>query len=308
MAQEKSIQQGQEQDFHQYYYRYFINTKTPLIANDVYAVINIDKNNTLDDLVRKFLPGYQNNHEKGMTKAYIEKEIIKPLEQAGTAANFKMELSKHYLQLKKGKTQGAKEYFKNYEIDVEKPLQHKDVYAFLNKVHNGIERLGQIVGKQDLPAKMDKDFVINEIVNPIRQGNDGGKLIKEAMVRCINSENKRGSVKQQADNTVKNFFSNYKVNKETPLWDKDIYAFLQQTGKEGRALLSEIVKKVTGNELPQGKIYKNMVINNIVKPIKDAGKNVEMGVKGALVNMIEKVQNIDVKQSHEAKTTPKMKV
>lgn len=314
MAQEKNIQQeqGQEQNFHQYYYHYFINTKTPLIANDVYAVINVDNNNSLDDFIRKFLPNYQNNHEKGVKKVDIEKEIIEPLMKVGKSEEFKKELAKVYLKLKKENKQEAKEYFKNYEIDVEKPLQHKDIYAFLNKVNNGIERLGQIIGKQDLPAKMDKDFVINEIVNPIRQEKNGGKLVKEAMVRYINSENKRENLKQQVNSTVKNTFANYKVNRETPLWDKDIYAFLQQTGKEGRQLLNKIVKDITGKELSQGKIYKNTAINDIVKPIKEAGKNVEMNIKNALIDMIEKVQGIDAKQNQEkdvkTKTNKKMKV
>lgn len=302
MAQEQNEQQ--EQNFHQFYYRYFINTKTPLIANDIYAVINVDKTNSLDNLVKQFLPEYNNSHEKNMKKADIEQKIIEPLMKTGSSDKFKVELAKIYLELKKENKQDAKEYFKNYEIDTEKPLQHKDIYAFLNKVSNSIEKLEQIIGK-DLPAKMDKEYVINEIVKPIKQaGSD--KSLKEMMVRVISLENKKNNSQKQVNDTVKNTFANHKVNRETPLWDKDIYAFLQQTGKEGRELLNTIVKKTTGKELPKGKIYKNMAVNDIVKPIKEKGKDYEMKVKGALVDKIEKVKGISQSQEEKQKKTRKI--
>lgn len=69
---------------------------------------------------------------------------------------------------------------------------------------------------------------------------------------------------------VKEFFNNYEIKPEIDLNHRDLYAFLNQTGKTGKEKLSELVKTYTGNELDFNQsIPKDKMLKEVIYPIKD---------------------------------------
>ncbi len=273
-----------------FFFKYKMDVKKPLSTNDLYAVSNHDKSNSLlEKLVQKYLPGFSKQGDKYISKKEMLEKIISPLKTNKQDKAFKQELSKLLSELRAGNKKAQKEikeFYKNYKIDVEKPLYHTDIYAYLNKVDNGVERLSKILNKE-LPATMDKNFVINEIVKPLKEQKIE-KPIKEGLIRSIAEANKSNEALEKQNEKVKEYFQNYPINAEKALWDKDIYAFLQQGGKEAKEKLSEMVKGITGDDITKGKMVKAYVIKNIVIPIKEAGKEQEF--KESMLQFLNKGQ------------------
>lgn len=273
-----------------FFLKYKIDVKKPLSTNDLYAVSNHDKSNSLlEKLIQKYLPSFSKQGDKYISKKEMLENIITPLTANKQDKAFKKELSELLAQLRKDNIQAQKEikdFYKNYNIDVDKPLYHTDIYAYLNKVDNGIERLSKILNKE-LPAKMDKNFVINEIVKPLKEQKIE-KPIKEGLIRSIAEGQKNRDAFEKQNEKAKEYFQNYPINAEKALWDKDIYAFLQQGGKEARKKLSEMVKDITGSDITKGKMVKAYVIKNIVVPIKEADR--EQKFKEDMIKFLNKGQ------------------
>lgn len=184
----------------------------------------------------------------------------------------------------KNQKQEENKYFFNYILDPETPLFHNDIYAFLNQVYKSNNILSELVQKylpdlheKGLPDKLYKNFVINEIIKPLK--NNGKEMdFKNELIEHINKH-----VKEKKDN-IKEYYQNYVIKPDTPLFDNDIFAFLNKI-PSGRKYLQEI----TNIELPP-RLDKNYVINNIVKPLKEAG--VEKEIKASLIDIVENYDTI----------------
>lgn len=190
-------------------------------------------------------------------------------------------------------------YFENYKIDENKPLNHKDIYAFLNKT-NSYEDLKNLVNihankELDLKVYPVKSDVLEKIVYPIKEF-DKEKEFKEGLNSIINNfkENKKSEAKADTPfKEVGQYYKEYELDSSKSLNHRDVFAYLIQYGEGGKEKLEEITSEILGenvqlpvdHKIPQ----KKEILNNIVYPIYNI--NSQKTFKYHIINSLESKKN-----------------
>lgn len=288
-----------------YFEKYNIRDDKQIRTTDIYVLLNYTKGkeNLIDkvkDVLKKHIPAvdFKEVALKDFRKEYVQ-NLIAPFEQADTkeVQAFKADLISLHKELKalhKEEIKKIKEYYKNNDIDLTQPLHHNDIYNYINKVKDGVNKLSVILNKE-LPAVLHKDYVIKEIVKPINDAGMASK-VKNALVADMKN-NLANKVEQKAQNKFKNweFIDNGKI------WDKDIFAFLSQSNKEGKELFNKKLMELTGKALPAGKMTMDFLIKEIVKPIKNMGEAVEQDFKKAMIVILQQYAIDEEQQQSQEK-------
>ena len=285
----------QTTEINEYFINYKIDAEKAINHKDIYAFLNQsgkDTSKNLLGILEKYINIDANENLKDKTKSNILKKIVYPLKElsAEKQKEFKQDLIDFIKQRKTeiiSNRQKINDYFKDKTIDVETPLYHIDIYTYLHKVDNAHEKLSKILNKE-LPALLKKDYVINEIVKPLKDMNI------EKNVKILLAEDIKLHNKIKVEN-IKHYFTNREINPETPLWDKDIYAFLVQNKMEGRGLLKDLLKAAADIDLKDGSLEKKYLVD-VVKAIKDLGKDAEKEFKTKLAKGVGQNQKLQIKK------------
>lgn len=190
-------------------------------------------------------------------------------------------------------TQSVKEFkkfYSDYQINVEAPLGHHDLYAFFRQAGNkGVEELkkllkdtlGEGVAVDQVNKFMKKDDMLKHIIYPVKEA---GKehVFKTELTKVLS----------QVKSENKEFMKNYEIDEDTQLSDTDLYAFLAQGGTKEQ--LQQLFS-VSLDSLKKEELY-----GKIVKPVRET--NADLLVKKQLKEVLE-----DITHSQESKQEKKNK-
>jgi len=204
------------------------------------------------------------------------------------------------------------EYFKNYVINTNTPLTHKDIYAFITQA--GTKELKKVLNQFDsniiVPETIDKNSVLNTIVYPIREMSlDRIKELKANMENICNKSILEKNYSESQENPTIDFNEYYakirsEIKIEKPVSHQDIYAFFNLPNIPAINKLEILSKYVElKNFNINSKHSKTKILHDIVYPLRENGQS--EAFKTDLVNLYKNsTAIIQERKSSENKNNP----
>ncbi len=159
-------------------------------------------------------------------------------------------------------------------------LHFMETYKKGKQVKNTKQRIGV---RFHIGSKR-KEFIHNTTIK-------NTEFVSKEKIVLLQKEKTNSSI-EELNQRTQQYYQERNINSNTPLHKNDILAFLQQTGREGKSKLIEIVRDITGKDFE----IKGAFVDNIVNLFKNNAS--EMRFKACLKEyIVEQNQNIGLSRS-----------